>query len=184
MLHDAEHAAGLERPEHGGEGLVLGARSHPAMHVAEGDDEVCGAWRRDVAVLGQLRPFHFAVKLGRVLHCSVEGFERSLNRLVRWIARVLGGIQRAAALEIWREDFRVPAPARVAARPTVMSGLMPKKVSVSYGFSILVARLVLRRDLWSPAIMLFDVCASSPCVHGVARSGGLASISRRVAEAA
>ena len=61
------------------------------------------SWRGDVAVLGQLRPFHLAVKLGRGLHFLIEGLERSLHRLVRWIARVLGGIKRAAALEIGRE---------------------------------------------------------------------------------
>src|SRR5207248_400693 len=51
MLLDAEHAARLQRLEEGGEGLVGGAAGHPVVDVAEGDDEVGGARRRDVVVV-------------------------------------------------------------------------------------------------------------------------------------
>src|SRR5688572_8620465 len=73
MVDDAEHAAGLERAMEGAQRSFGLAALHPVAQVAEGDDEIGAAGRRDLVAVGvELRHHHLPVELRLLLEARKE----------------------------------------------------------------------------------------------------------------
>ncbi len=94
MLHDAEHASGLERLVHRRKRLLRDIARHPIVDVAEGDDHVQGVGRQQVAAVGRKsndldfavqvgpRREHRAVGVQPVLDVAAAGIGRNDRRVV------------------------------------------------------------------------------------------------------
>ena len=108
MVLDAEDAAGFQRAVYGGEHFRRVALAHPVVQVAEGQDEVDAARRREVVVvLAQRADVHATIDRG--VRCE-PGLERRRHDEVGVLAAAArrggdGEVVAAGGVQVGGEDL-------------------------------------------------------------------------------
>ncbi len=112
MLDNAEHAAGFQRGEGLLEDLGLVPAGHPIVHVAEGQNEVGLALRREPVRFGrQEAVFDLAEEFRRAAISLLKALQRPRRAFRGLGIEHHGGVGPIACGEIGRDHLRVPAAA-------------------------------------------------------------------------